>query len=240
MKGLFLALSLLGVTSATLRSSLLRSLKLRIVLALLYGGIVVLAHPWLLTVSMKACDAYLASQPVQDDLFLLLSLDFLLLLAALEMALVRHPQWRLRRPHGDYVALAGQVVSQLAYRAPSPWGLAALVYLRLYLLYALPGWSFEGVTLGLALLVALVTIFAPQLLRWVKARPLIAPLPTALAFATMLIAKLTEDNAFLATPYGPTADYTALWQALLFLAILAGLVFLTYWWQLHRARRKRQ
>lgn len=204
------------------------------------GGIVIAAHPWLLTVSMKSCDAYLASQPLQDDLFLLLSLDFLLLLAALDVVYLRHPSWRLRSPQGDYVALTSQIVARLAYLIPSLWGLASLIYLRLYLLYALPGWSFEGVTWGLAATIALLTFFAPTLLRWAKARTLLTPLPTALAFASMLIAKLMEANAFIASPYEPKNEYSTLWQTLLFIGLLVFTIYIAYRWQLRQDNRKRQ
>ena len=232
MADLLLSLSLLGVVSLVFREVYRRE-WLRVAHGVVYAALLWIAHPMLLETSKKTLDIYLSSAGVQTNLLLLLSVDLILHAGSIA-------NWHLReahrsgalRPAWDLAEGVMRVACRIAYYIPPLWPAASLVYIRLALLYAWPGVSFEGVTVGLMAVAVTLSSLAPWPLRGLKARPEISYAPMASAVLAFLLAQLFAPGAMAIAPNHSYFDKTQLLGSLLFLGALVPIVATAYWLRL--------
>lgn len=206
---------------------------LRVAHGVAYAFLLWAAHPVLLETSKKTLDLYLASANAQTDLLLLLTLDLALHAASVANGLRKQSQQE--GTPWDFTESAVRAASRIAYFIPPIWPAAAVVYLRLVLLYAWPGASFVGGTIATIITTLTLCYVAPWLLRFLRSRPEISYAPMAAAILAFLLAQLFAPGALSHTPSVDRNSLTPIFNSLLFIAALLPIIGLAYW--LHMRRR---
>lgn len=164
MGSIFLFVAILALIKLVVEESQRHSLWLRLTHALLFALFMLLIHPYTLTISRLWVDRELNSTFRLNDATLVVLLDLLFVLLAMTAREVRWPNRRRFRYYG-VLPIVGQLMHKLVYFLPPLLAFPALFYLRVVLLFWLPGVSFLGVTLLMAALVFLLIVFSPYLCR---------------------------------------------------------------------------
>ncbi len=194
MGSVFLLLSFLAVLKLVTEEGERVSWWVRGVHAILLAGAVFLFHPFTLTINKIWVDETLNTLRWLNDVTLLVMLDMLLSILAVTARDVRWPSPRRIRYYG-LLHVIFDTLHKSAYYLPPLLILPALFYFRVELLFLLPGYSFLGVTVILALLVALLVLLAPYVKRCLA---LTRETSMLLSFLTFLLVV----TAMLFTPEG--------------------------------------
>lgn len=167
MSSAFLLICLIVCFKQWVEAAIKHPLWLRIVHALLYVGFVVLIHPYCLRISKIWVDRTLNTPNRLSDLSLIVMLDLLITVASfLSVGSLRPTRQSLR--YDGLVTTTSRVLRRVAYFLPSPLFLASLFYLRVYMLFVLPGVSFVATSAGLALFAGITMLLAPRVCQFLS------------------------------------------------------------------------
>lgn len=194
MENVFLLLSFLAVLKLIVEEGERTSWWLRGIHALVYGVFILALHPLALTVNKIWVDETLNTLRWLNDVTLFVMLDLVLSILAMTSYDVRWPS-RARFRYYGLLQLLFDSLHKTAYFLPPLLIFPALFYFRVELLFLLTGYSFVGVSVGLALGVALLVLLAPYISRFLS---LSRETGILLSFVTFLLV----ITAMLFTPEG--------------------------------------
>ncbi|SUB77294.1 hypothetical protein [Porphyromonas macacae] len=162
MSELLLIISIVAVIKLLIEEAQRASIGVRIVHAVLFVLYIVWIHPICLNISKLSVDAWLASAESLQNITLAVIADLMLCLLLATANEVSKPDRRYIKYYGPGRAVAA-VLHRAAPLLPPLLAWPALFYLRIELLFDLTGVSFIGVTATMAVCVAAIVVFAPQI-----------------------------------------------------------------------------
>ncbi len=235
MGSVFLLLSFLAVLKLVVEEGERTSWAVRAVHAVLLAGSVFLLHPFTLTINKIWVDETLNTLRWLNDVTLLVMLDMLLSVLAVTSHDVRWPSPRRIRYYG-LLQVGFDTLHKLAYYLPPLLIFPALFYFRVELLFWLPGYSFIGVTVALAVVAALLVLLAPYVNRWLALTRETAMLLSFLTFLLVVTAMLFTPEGLVHGVSHSDLPAELLHAGLLLLALL---VVASFGYLLQRIARRR-
>lgn len=164
MSSAFLLICLIVCFKQLIEAAMRQPLWLRIIHILLYVAFVALIHPYCLEISKLWVDSKLNTPHRLSDLSLIVMVDLLISVSAV-LSLGGQCPTRASLKYDGVTTSFSKVWGRVAYMLPSPLFFAVIFYLRVQMLFVLPGVSFVGSSVFLALLIATLMLLAPRICR---------------------------------------------------------------------------
>lgn len=219
----FLFIAILAMLKLTIEESQRQFWWLRLAHGLLFAAFILIAHPFTLEISRLWVDQQLNSPLRLNDATLVVLVDLLLVLLAMTARDVRWPNSRRIRYYGP-LRVAYQLMHKLVYYLPPLLAFPALFYLRLALLFSLPGVSFTHVTLLMAGFVLFLSLASPLFCRGLRLNGEAAILLSMVTLAVVVVAALFAPQSRI-VPFSPGDHFTLLRHtAFLTLALGVGVL----------------
>ncbi len=228
MNDLLLLISLIALIKLMVEEALRPRLWLRLIHAALFGLFLALIHPICLSISKPALEAWVASHESLQNATLFVMADLALCLLLVTAHEVPVPDRAFLRYHGVLTSATTLLRRSMPYMPPL-LAFPALFYLRMYLLYSLPGTSFIGVTAALIGGVVIWILTAP----WIGKALGIDLRELSILFSLVVLAIVVGAGAMSLRIRNYSAtdiDPSALWTVLA-IGITAGIGYLLYMWK---------
>lgn len=220
MSGVFLLLSVLALLKLLVEEGQRAQWVLRLAHAGIYVLFLALIHPWTLQVSKLWVDSTLNTPLQLGNVTLLVMLDVMLVMAAA----TAQNRWPTRHEYHYYGLMycARMVGQRLAIFIPSVLAFPALFYVRVVLLFELPGMSFWLVTGAMMLVTAALVLLAPWVVRWLRWGNEVVVLLCLTTLAIVVMAYMFAPQSRVVAPSVGNGWATLLQAGLLVLLLVAG------------------
>ncbi len=228
MNDLLLLISLIALIKLVVEEALRPRLWLRLIHAALFGLFLALIHPICLGISKPTLEAWVASHESLQNATLFVMADLALCLLLVTAHEVPLPDRAFLRYH-DILTTAATLLRRGMPYIPPLLAFPALFYLRMYLLYSLPGTSFIGVTAILIGVVVFLVMAAP----WIGKALGIDLRELSILFSLVVLAIVVSAGTMTLRMRNYSAtdlDLSALWTVLA-ISVTAGIGYLLYMWK---------